>query len=83
MVYLSDMVENTLQKIPMDVLISFKEYYIQMFKETKKSQIIQICDIVFSITLIIILFPVLLLGIILEKIEDGKEIFYKQTTKGE
>ncbi len=76
--------ENILQKIPIDFYFdaSIQKYFNKSNKNHFQLKIKRISDIIFSLLLIVITFPVLLISAFLIKLEDGGPIFYTQTRNG-
>jgi len=80
--YLPTIVEQTLMRIPLPVMKTFREYYEVLFSETRYSRRIRVMDLILSTLLFIIALPFSLFSILLILIQDGKPILYKQRRIG-
>ena len=80
--FLPLIVEQTLKRIPIELIDKFKEYYEIVFSSVKISRTIRIFDILFSIIILTILSPVILISIAVILIRDGRPIFYSQLRHG-
>ena len=76
--------ENILQKIPIDFDLDeyIKKYFSESNERPFQLKIKRTLDIFFSLLLLILSSPILLIASILIKLEDGGPIFYTQTRHG-
>lgn len=80
--YLPDVIENSLQKIPLDVMSAFPEYYRTVFSQLKRDFVFRIMDILLSVIIMMVLLPVTVLVSIFILLGDGRPIFYTQERLG-
>ena len=80
--YLPNLVEKYLKRIPEEVLKKFRNYYEIAFSVPKNSRLIRVCDLIFASILLILFSPILLIVMLVIKLEDGNEIFFKQIRVG-
>jgi len=88
--FLPLIVEQTLKRIPIELIDKFKEYYEIVFSSVKISRAIRVFisrairvfDILFSVIILAILSPVILISIAMILIRDGKPVFYSQLRHG-
>lgn len=78
LVYLPQIVEKTLKRIPLEVIEKFKNYYETEFSQAKESPAKRVLDIFCGITGLIIFLPVMLVAAIWILIEDGRPVIFKQ-----
>jgi len=80
--YLPSVVEQTLFRIPLPVLMQFRDYYEVLFSEARYSRRIRVIDLVFSTTLFILALPFAVFSTLLILFKDGRPILYRQTRIG-
>ena len=80
--YLPLYIEKYLYRTPVEVIKRFPEYYNIAFSESKVNFSNRVFDVLISSLVLILSSPIILLSIILIKLEDGKEIFFKQKRYG-
>jgi len=80
--YLPLYIEKYLYRTPVEVIKRFPEYYNIAFSESKVNFSNRVFDLLISSLVLILSSPILLVSIILIKLEDGKEIFFKQKRIG-
>jgi exopolysaccharide biosynthesis polyprenyl glycosylphosphotransferase len=78
LVYLPQIIEKTLKRIPLEVIEKFKNYYETEFSQAKESPAKRVLDIFCGITGLIIFSPVMLITAIWILIEDGRPVIFKQ-----
>lgn len=81
-IYLPQIVEKTLKRIPLEVIDKFKNYYETAFSQTKESPAKRVLDIFCGIVGLIIFSPVMLIVSICVLIEDGRPVIFKQLRIG-
>jgi len=86
--YLPNVVNKYLKRIPVEVVEKFADHYKIVFEEPKNSPTIRILDILFSIVLIVISSPFLVVSMLAILIDDlvhkqKVEIFFKQERYGQ
>jgi lipopolysaccharide/colanic/teichoic acid biosynthesis glycosyltransferase len=80
--YLPTLVEENLQRIPMSLLESFKDYYEVAFSKVNDSPAKRIYDVVLSVLALIGASPLFLLICFLIVVESGFPVIYKQKRTG-
>ncbi|WP_292594722.1 sugar transferase [Mesotoga sp. UBA5847] len=80
--YLPTLVENSLHRIPVEIIEIFKEYYQIVFSEARISRRIRVADIIFSGALLVLFSPFILFSIFYILIRDGRPIFFNQPRHG-
>ena len=86
--YLPNVVDKYLKRIPVEVVEKFADHYKIVFEEPKNSPTVRILDIIFSIVLIVISSPFLIISMLAILIDDlvhkqKVEIFFKQERYGQ
>ncbi|NUU99619.1 polyprenyl glycosylphosphotransferase [Marinitoga sp. 1154] len=81
--YLPVIVERFLKRIPIQVAEKFKSHYEVAFSEIKESPAKRIVDIFFSLILLILFSPVIIISYLLIFFEDGKPVVFKQKRVGQ
>jgi lipopolysaccharide/colanic/teichoic acid biosynthesis glycosyltransferase len=80
--YLPTLVENTLHRIPIEIITIFKDYYQIIFSQARYSRRIRVMDILFSGALLVLFSPFILFSIIYILARDGRPVFYSQPRHG-
>ena len=80
--YLPTVVEQTLYRIPLPILMQFRDYYEVLFSEARYSRRIRVIDLVFSVTLFILALPFAVFATLLILIRDGRPLLYRQRRIG-
>ncbi|PZC51484.1 MULTISPECIES: sugar transferase [unclassified Mesotoga] len=80
--YLPTLVENSLHRIPIEIIERFSEYYEIVFSEARISRRIRVADIVFSSALLVLFSPFILFSILYILIRDGRPLFFTQPRHG-
>lgn len=81
-VYLPQIVEKTLKRIPLEVIDKFKNYYETAFSQAKESPAKRVLDIFCGIIGLVVFSPVMLIVSICILIEDGRPVIFKQLRVG-
>jgi len=81
-VYLPTLVEDTLKRIPIEVIKLFDEYYEIAFSKHVESSVKRLIDIIGSIIGLVIFSPVMLIVALAILIEDGRPVVFKQKRIG-
>lgn len=81
-VYLPQIVEKTLKRIPLEVIDKFESYYETAFSQAKESPAKRVLDIFCGIVGLIIFSPVMFIMAIWILIEDGRPVIFKQPRIG-
>ena len=81
-VYLPTLVEDTLKRIPIEVIKLFDEYYEIAFSKHVESSVKRLIDIIGSIIGLVIFSPVMLIVALAILIEDGRPVVFKQRRVG-
>ncbi|PNR91805.1 polyprenyl glycosylphosphotransferase [Petrotoga sp. HWH.PT.55.6.1] len=86
--YLPNLVDRYLKRIPIEVIEKHEDYYKMIFEGSRTSPMIRICDIIFSLILLVISSPFILASMIVILIDDvihkeKIEIFFKQKRVGQ
>ena len=81
--YLPNLVDRYLKRIPIEVIERYEDYYKVIFEGSRTSPMIRICDIIFSLILLVISSPFILASMMVILIDDVVhkekiEIFFKQ-----
>ena len=80
--YLPNLVEDYLQRIPIEIAEKFKEYYSVDFDRKTESPAKRVLDVFISSLAIIILSPFMLITSLWILIEDGRPMIFKQERIG-
>jgi len=80
--YLPTIVENSLRRIPIEMLTRFKDYYQVVFSQARFSRRIRVMDIIFSAALLVMFSPFILFCIIYILARDGRPVFFSQPRHG-
>jgi len=80
--YLPTLVENTLHRIPIEIITIFKDYYQIIFSQARYSRRIRVMDILFSGALLVLFSPFILFSIVYILARDGRPVFYSQPRHG-
>jgi len=80
--YLPTLVENSLHRIPIEIIERFRDYYEIVFSEARISRRIRVADIVFSSALLVLFSPFILFSVLYILIRDGRPIFFTQPRHG-
>jgi len=80
--YLSDLSEQVLKRIPLEVIDKFREYYTLEFEKAKDSPAKRILDILCGIVGIILFSPLIAIFSLMILIEDGPPVVFKQRRVG-
>jgi len=80
--YLPTLVENSLHRIPVEIIEMFKEYYQIVFSERRYSKRIRVLDLLFSSIILVLSIPFLLLASLAIKLEDRGALFFRQERVG-
>lgn len=80
--YLPNLVEESLKRIPLELVDKYKEYYEVIFSNIYISRRIRVIDILISFFCIILSSPLILISVFLILIKDGKPVLYKQKRLG-
>lgn len=80
--HVSTVVEESLKRIPLELVELFREYYELEFSRIGESPVKRIFDIALSLVGLVLTSPLLLAGILLIFLEDGKPVLYKQLRIG-
>lgn len=80
--YLPTLVENTLHRIPIEIITIFRDYYQIIFSQARYSRRIRVMDILFSGALLVLFSPFILFSIIYILARDGRPVFYSQPRHG-
>lgn len=81
-VYLPTLVEETLKRIPIEIIKLFDEYYEVAFSKHVESSVKRLMDILGSIIGLVIFSPVMLVVALAILIEDGRPVVFKQKRVG-
>jgi len=81
-VYLPTLVEDTLKRIPIEVIKLFDEYYEIAFSKHVESSVKRLIDIIGSIIGLVVFSPVMLIVALAILIEDGRPVVFKQKRVG-
>ncbi|WGS66023.1 sugar transferase [Marinitoga aeolica] len=81
--YLPVIVERFLRRIPIQVAKKFKAHYEVAFSEIKESPAKRIVDIIFSLFLLILFSPLIVISYFLIFLEDGNPVIFKQIRIGQ
>lgn len=81
-VYLPQIVEKTLKRIPLEVIDKFKNYYETAFSQAKESPAKRVLDIFCGIIGLVVFSPVMLIVSICILIEDRRPVIFKQLRIG-
>jgi len=81
-VYLPTLVEDTLKRIPIEVIKLFDEYYEIAFSKHVESSVKRLIDIIGSIIGLVVFSPVMLIVALAIIIEDGRPVVFKQRRIG-
>ncbi len=74
--------EKEQKRIPLNMVKQNEKYYLMSFEDNGINHAIRLFDWVASIILLIITSPLLLVSILLIRLIDGQDIFYKQERRG-
>lgn len=80
--YITSITEKFLKRIPLKIMYSFEEYYKIFFSEKEEPKFKRAIDILFSVILLVIFSPIMLIISILILIESGFPLIFKQTRYG-
>jgi len=80
--YVPRLAERILQRIPIEILEIYHDYYDVVFSTTSNSAALRAFDIVFSLILLPFLMPLMGLGMLLVLLLDGRPIFFLQKRHG-
>jgi exopolysaccharide biosynthesis polyprenyl glycosylphosphotransferase len=81
-VYLPTLVEDTLKRIPVEIIELFEEYYEISFSKHSESSAKRLIDIVGSIIGLVVFSPIMLIVAISILLEDGRPVVFKQKRVG-
>ena len=86
--YLPNIIDRYLKRIPVEVIERYEEHYKVVFENSMNSPTIRIFDIIFSLTLLVIASPFLLVSMLVIILDDllhkeKVEIFFKQERIGQ
>jgi exopolysaccharide biosynthesis polyprenyl glycosylphosphotransferase len=81
-VYLPTLVEDTLKRIPVEIIELFEEYYEISFSKRSESSMKRLIDIVGSIIGLVVFSPIMLIIAISILLEDGRPVVFKQKRVG-
>ncbi|MCF7936370.1 MAG: sugar transferase [Synergistales bacterium] len=81
-VFLPQLVEELLKRIPLPLLDVFSSYYIPKLQCARPTQAQRTFDLVVSTIVLVLLSPVLLLGALAVLLEAGRPVFFKQERIG-
>ena len=80
--YLPNLVEDTLQRIPLSLIETFKDYYEIAFSKANDSPAKRLFDVILAIAALVFSSPLLALFSLLILIESGLPVIFKQTRTG-
>ncbi|TGG87987.1 sugar transferase [Geotoga petraea] len=80
--YITSIAERFLKRIPLKIMYSFEEYYKIYFSEKEEPKLKRVIDILFSVVLLIIFSPVMLLISIVILLESGFPLVFRQKRFG-
>lgn len=81
-IFLPTLVEKQLERIPIQVLEKFRNYYELVFENVLPSPAVRVLDIFISLIALTILSPIMLLVAAFILLEDGKPVIFKQQRTG-
>jgi len=80
--HIADVIEDTLKRIPMQLIGMYQQYYEIKFQQIKDSPVKRVFDIFVALFGVIITSPLLLIAMLLVLIEDGRPVLFKQKRVG-
>ncbi len=80
--YLPTLVENSLHRIPIEIIERFSEYYEIVFSDTYLSKRMKVLDLILTSFIFLICSPFLLFTVLYVLIRDGRPVFFRQERAG-
>ncbi len=80
--YLPTLVENSLHRIPIEIIERFSEYYEIVFSDTYLSKRMKVLDLILTSFIFLICSPFLLFTVLYVLIRDGRPVFFSQERAG-